>query len=212
MLLLVVVGAAHFRVGKVGAQVLAQAYLVDEVELIRLVDFQIHPTVLRVAFCLGRPTLLDQRIAQALHCRHGGLVDKAFHRRAVRKVDDTGQTFLPVGRQAVVAVATDLHLVLQTDVTVPFDHQCPPHAEHGNDHDDGKGQGGDDGHGLQGAQTAGNQQHGCHNALQNGPERALPDRRLHHTAGGQRVDHQRARVRGGHEEGNDQHHRDEGHD
>ena len=63
MLLLVVVGAAHFRVGKIRAQVLAQAHLVDEVELIRLVYLQIHPTIFRVALCLGWPALVNQRIA-----------------------------------------------------------------------------------------------------------------------------------------------------
>ncbi len=129
--------------------------------------------MLGVEFGLRWPALLNQTLAQALHSRHYRFVDEPFYVITIGKVDDPRQAFFPVRRQAVFAIAADLHMMQQTDITMPLDDQGPPHPQHGDDHDDGKGQGRNDGHGLQRTQAACHQQYRGNHTFEDGPERPL---------------------------------------
>src|SRR5699024_2999000 len=104
---------------------------------------------------------------------------------------DAGQTFFPGGVAGARAPCVEL---IQRLIAVRFDNQRPPHAQGGDQQNDGKGQGSDYRHALQRLEPARQEQHSGDHTFQNGPEGTLRRWRLGNAARRQGVDDQRGRV------------------
>src|SRR5690606_28546476 len=188
--------------GKGRAQVLAQADLVEEVELIGN-HLQIGPGMFLIIVHLGGPGLRLKTLGDADHGGQRGALDELFHLILLRIGDYAGQALAPQARSAAAAALAD-------PLVMALDHQGAPHPHGRQQHDDGKGQGAGNRHALQRLEAAGQQQNRGQYTAEDGPGAALPGRCFQSTPGGQRVDHQGPGVRRGDEEQGDQQHGQEG--
>jgi len=97
---------------------------------------------------LGWPVLFGQRALHPAHALDDAGGDEVFRLFAAGEVDQPGQTLFPQARPGIAGQPAAVHVVLQADFVMALDHQCPPHAQRRDDHDDGERQRAGDRHGL----------------------------------------------------------------